>query len=368
VAFGAVCTPAHSGGSRSLRRDARAATVRAGQICLSGHRIFKLGDIRLQSGELLPDALIVYTTLGSLNAGRDNAVVLPTYFTGQHWNYASMIGPGKALDPTRYYIVIPNMFGNGLSTSPSNFKVVDAASFPRVTLYDNVVQQARLVFQHLGVRELALVCGWSLGGMQAYQWATLFPQRVRRLLPYCASARTSNYNVVFLKGLKAVLHADANWRDERCTRPPERGLRAFGRVYAGWAYSEEFFRENLYRALGFPTIEALLESWESDHLRFDANDLMSMLDTWQVADVGANGEFHGNTELALTAIQARTLLLPCSTDRYFSALDNHREAQWIRDCEVRTLESPFGHCALSPGRVQRDMDFLNGCIESLLSR
>lgn len=338
------------------------------ELALIGYQTFELGDIRLQSGEMLPAAAIAYITVGSLNAARDNAIVMPTYYTGQHWNYESMIGRGRALDPDRYYIVIPNMFGNGLSTSPSNrrAKAINRP-FPRVSLYDNVLQQGRLVFEHLRVSELALVCGWSVGGMQAYQWATLFPRQVKRLLPFCAAARTSNYNAVFLDALKATMQADGNWREGRCVRVPEKGLRAFARVYVGWAYSEELFREGRYEELGFPTIEALFENWESDHLRFDARDLMSMLETWRFADIGANDKYGGNTELALKSIQARTILVPCSSDRYFSAGDNQREARWIQNCEVRVLNSCFGHCALSPGRVARDMEFLNRCLEDLLS-
>jgi homoserine O-acetyltransferase len=335
---------------------------------LIGHQTFELGDIRLQSGEILPRAALAYITLGTLNEAGDNAIVMPTYYTGRHFNYTSIIGPGWALDPERYYIVIPNMFGNGLSTSPSNRRAgATNGAFPRISLYDNVLQQGRLVFEHLRVSRVALACGWSVGGMQAYQWATVFPSQVKRLLPFCAAARTSNYNAVFLDALKATMQADSNWQDDHCVGVPERGLRAFARVYVGWAYSEAFFRDGLYQELGFPTIEALFEDWENDHLRFDARDLVSMLDTWRFANIGAIDKYGGNTELALKSIQARTLLVPCSTDRYFSVGDNQREARWIPNCEVRVLNSPFGHCALSPGKVARDLQFLNRCLEDLLS-
>jgi homoserine O-acetyltransferase/O-succinyltransferase len=336
---------------------------------MTSQETLELGDIRLQSGEVLAKATITYATVGSLNPRRDNAIVMPTYYTGQHWNYASMIGKGKALDPDRYYIVIPNMFGNGLSSSPST-RSADASNipFPRISLCDNVLHQARLVFDHLDVSEVAMVCGWSMGGMQAYQWASLFPERVKRLLPFCATARTSNYNLVFLKALEAALRTDCHWHDNRCLSVPEQGLRAFARVYVGWAYSEEFFRFGLYRQLGFPTVDALIESWERDHLGFDANDLMAMLDTWQCADISANEMYNGNIEQALRAIRAKTMLVPCDTDRYFSAADNEWEARFIPECEVRILDSGFGHCALSPGRVVHGMEFLDRCLADLLSR
>jgi homoserine O-acetyltransferase len=326
-----------------------------------------LGDVRLQSGDILLDAKLAYGTLGRLNQARDNAIVMPTYYTGEHRSYLPLIGEGKALDPARYFIIIPDMFGNGLSTSPSNYSAPRAGPFPQITLYDNVSQQARLVFEHLHVAEVALVTGWSMGGMQAYVWAAMFPDRVRRLLPYCAAARTSPYNIVFLEALKAALQADCHWRADGCLQKPEKGLRAFARVYLGWAYSHAFFRDELYKQLGFATLEALMQDWDNDHLSLDANDLLAMLDTWLHADAGAIPQFGGSTQMALKAIRARTILLPCSTDRYFSPLDNELEAQLIPNCGLRMLDSEFGHCSLSPGKVPQDMRFLERCLQELLA-
>jgi homoserine O-acetyltransferase/O-succinyltransferase len=332
-------------------------------------QLLRLGDVRLQSGETLANAHLAYVTLGTLNAQRDNAIVLPTYYTGQHTNYLQMIGPQWALDPSRYFVIIPNMFGNGLSTSPSNDPNASLGQpYPTITVYDNVVQQARLVFEHLQVHELALVCGWSMGGMQTYQWAALHPQKVRRMLAYCSAARTSPYNAVFLDGLRATLQADPRWREGRCLERPEKGLRAFGRVYAGWAYSHAFFRDALYRTLGYPTQEALLDAWEEDHLAIDANDLIAMLVTWQHADVSANELYKGDFARALGSIRARTVLLPSSTDRYFAPADNALEAQLIPDCELHVLQSDYGHCALSPGRVPEAMAYLDEVLAALLAQ
>lgn len=308
-------------------------------------------------------------TMGELNSAADNAIVLPTYYTGQHGHYQRIIGPDRALDPTRYFIIVPNMFGNGVSTSPSNDPLARTGqAYPRISIYDNVVQQAKLVFDHLAVSEVALVCGWSLGGMQAYQWAAMYPDRTRRLLAYCSAAKTSVYNAVFLDALKACIEADHRWRPGRCSARPDLGIRAFARVYAGWAYSHEFYRDGLYRMLGFATLEALLQSWEDEHLALDANDLLAMLETWRHANIAANAQFSGDSDRALRAIRARTILLPCSTDRYFPPVDNEEEARRIPDCELRILDSPYGHCALSPGRVESAMSFLDRCIREILSR
>ena len=104
-----------------------------------------LGDVALQSGAVLQNARIAYKTFGKLNAARTNVIVYPTSFAAHHSDIEWLIGPGKALDPAEYFIVIPNMFGNGLSSSPSDLGDLDARrKFPCITMYDNVMLQYRL--------------------------------------------------------------------------------------------------------------------------------------------------------------------------------------------------------------------------------
>ena len=226
------------------------------------HDIFDLGDFPLQSGQTLKQARLAYKTYGTLNAAGDNCIVFPTYYTGTHHSNARLIGAGRALDPARYFIVVPNLFGNALSTSPSNAAGEQAgAGFPGVTIYDNVMAQHRLVMGHLGVKGIKLVTGWSMGAVQSFQWASLFPELVERLLPFCGAARCSPHNLVFLEGVRAALCADAAFQGGRYTSPPEIGLRAFGRVYCGWAYSQAFFRDGLYQWKNYePWLERLKEA------------------------------------------------------------------------------------------------------------
>ena len=121
------------------------------QVPIEGR--YELGDFELQSGKVLPGAHIGYATWGSLNAAGDNAIVYPTWYSGQHQSNAPFIGKGMALDPDRYFIVVPDMFTNGLSTSPSNCAPPHAGmDFPLVTPYDNVVAQHRLLTENLGGR------------------------------------------------------------------------------------------------------------------------------------------------------------------------------------------------------------------------
>ena len=335
----------------------------------ANHEIFELGDVTLQSGVTLPEAKLAYRTYGSLNTRGDNAIVMPTFYTGTHVRNEGYIRSVPALDPERYLIVSIDMFGNGLSSSPSNTPPpFDGPRFPVVTLHDNVACQHRLLTEALGVERIALVMGWSMAGCQSYQWGAQYPDMVEAILPFCASARTSSHNKVFLEGVKAALLADSAFADGDYAAPPEAGLKAFGRVYAGWAYSQTFYRERLHRELGFETWEDLLRDWERDHLAWDANDLLAKLQTWQLGDISANARYEGDFERALGAIRTRAILVPCTTDLYFPPEDNAIEARHMPNADLRPYESAWGHCVASPSREGSDfMRFLDGCVAELLA-
>ena len=133
--------------------------------------IFEAGDVTLQSGSVFPALKLAYKTYGTLSPAKDNVILYPTSFSAQHTDIEWLIGPDGVLDPTHYFIIIPNLFGNGLSSSPSN----TPAPFPEVSYHDAVAVQHRLLTERFGISKLALVYGWSMGGMQAYHWSALHP-------------------------------------------------------------------------------------------------------------------------------------------------------------------------------------------------
>jgi len=331
------------------------------------HSVFSLGDFELQSGVVLPGAQLACKTYGELNENRDNVVVLPTFYTGSHMRNEGFFGTGRAIDPARHYVVSVNLFGNGISSSPSNTPTpFNAANFPEITLYDNIRAQHRLLTEELGVKRIALVTGWSMAGCQSFQWAAQYPDFVNAILPFCASAKTSEHNIVFLEGVKAALQADAIYADGNYTSPPAKGLKAFGRVYAGWAFSQTFYREQMYRLQGFDSAEALLRDWEQDHLAWDANDLLCKLKTWQQGDISANDLYKYDFKAALNAIKAETIVIVCDNDLYFRAEDNQYEIEHIIGGELRIYESPWGHCVASPGNDPEFQQYLDQAISELL--
>jgi len=328
------------------------------------YEVFELGDVQLQSGGILPNAKLAYKTHGTLNAEKTNVVIFPTYYTGDHARNERYFGPGRAIDPAKYFIIVPNLFGNGFSSSPSNTPPpFDGPRFPNISIYDNVEFQHRLVVEKFQVKRIALVCGWSMGAIQSYMWAALYPHLVERIVPFCGAAKCSEHNYVFLEGAKAGLLADKAFETGE---KPVAGLKAFGQIYCGWAYSQEWFAKKLYKTIGCPSLQGLLRWWEADHLRWNPHDLLAMLWTWQNADISNNDRYNGNFELALASIQSRVIVMPSRTDLYFPVLDNAHEVQHLQNGELRVIESLWGH--LAGGYHPPDLEFVDQAFRDILEQ
>ena len=316
---------------------------------MSGYETFEVPNFLLQKGGILPTARLAYATRGTLNPARDNAVLVPSWYTGTHDDSEMfMVGEGRALDPNKYFIILTDLLANGLSSSPSNSPPpIDRGRFPRVTFHDNVRLQHKLVTEKLGIERLRLVTGFSMGAGQTFQWTAQYPDMVRAACPIAGSARTGNFNKVFLLALRRTLELDPAYDDGFYDRPPVRGLRAFASIYAGWGTSEPFFREEAFRPLGSRnTEEHVADFWEPFFLKCDANNLLSQLWTWEAGDISANPTYEGNFRAALGAIKARTIIVPIDNDRYFPPVDSENEARHIPGAKVNVVSSAWGHMAL----------------------
>jgi homoserine O-acetyltransferase len=328
---------------------------------------FDAGSVTLQSGRTLTEVRLVYATHGTLNDTGDNVVLFPTRFGGTHVDNEYLIGAGRPLDPGRYFIVVPNLLGAGVSTSPSNAAHPQARSrFPVTTIYDNVLLQHRLLTEQLGVKGIELALGWSMGAQQAYQWAALYPDLVRRLAAICGAARTAPHTEVFLEGMKAALTTDQCFAGGEYATPPVAGLRAIARAWAGWALSQAWYREGLYIEAGYSSLEDyLVRYWEGLYLLRDANDLLSMISTWQRADLSANPLYEGDFEAAMGAIQAEAVVMPCATDLYFPPEDSAIEVASMPNARLAVIESIWGHYA-GGGRAPADLAFVGAQLRDLL--
>jgi homoserine O-acetyltransferase len=329
--------------------------------------VFELGDFAVEKGGVIHDARLVWQSHGTLNDARDNVIVYPCSYTADHESLSWLIGPEGILDPERWFVVIPDMFSNGLSSSAS-----DTEDYPAlVTMRDNVDAQHRLLTEHFGVERIAAAYGFSMGAGQAYHWAALYPEMVERAIVVCGSSRISVHNKVFLSGLLRILEAaPEHLGGGRFSAEPVAALRAFAHVYAAWGLSQDFYREGLHlTALGAPDLETFLRTdWEDSFGAHRAADLYAQALTWYNADISDNPLYGGDLAKALESIQARVLLLPGETDLYFRVADNAADLPYLSSAEMRVIPSIWGHRAGSPASIPEDFEFLKSAVREWLHR
>jgi homoserine O-acetyltransferase len=306
---------------------------------------FEIPAFQTQGGTTL-DLKLAYKTYGELSAARDNAVLVLTSYAAQHDDAEPLFATSDVLDLSDHYVIVVNMFSNGLSSSPSNTPPpFDGPRFPGITINDNVACQYRLISERLGVERLRLVMGFSMGALQAFEWGCQHREMGDAILPICGAARISPHNYLFLDGAKAALTADQSFANGDYDEQPSTGLLAFGRVYTGWVFSQTFFREETYRELGMASVEDTVKFMQSYFMRRDANDLLGMLWTWQHADISQNARFNGQFEAALATITARAIVMPGTTDLYFTVDDSKIEVRHMANAELRPISSTLGHIA-----------------------
>jgi homoserine O-acetyltransferase/O-succinyltransferase len=326
---------------------------------------FALGDFAAEKGGIIRSAHLAWQRFGALNARRDNLILYPSSYSARLSDLSWLVKPDGILDPSRFCIIVVGMFSNGESSGAAETPDYP----PLVTVADNVRAQYRLVTENFGVDTLAAVYGFSMGGMQAYHWAALYPDMVERAIVICGSARTADHNKVFLSGLLRTLEAaPEHIGNGRFSSEPMLALKAFGHIYAGWGLSQDFYRAGLYKsALGAPDLETFVRvNWAERFSQCRAANLYAQAHAWFHGDISDNKMYNGDLAQALRSIKAKVLLMPSETDLYFRVADNAAELPYLTAGSLRPIPSVWGHRAGNPSVNPADADFLKTKVADLL--
>ncbi|MEO7083470.1 MAG: alpha/beta fold hydrolase [Gemmatimonadaceae bacterium] len=346
-----------------------ASTCLAQRVDRAEHHEFTIENFHTESGVVLPKAIVIYGTYGHLDAARDNAVLLPSHYMANHHGYEWLIGPGRALDTATLYVVATELFGNGHSSSPSNTpEPFHGPRFPMMTIRDNVDAVHRLLADDLKITHVRAIIGFSMGAQQAFQWAVSYPDFADRVVATSGTAKTYGHGAMRLEGQIAALTADQTFNNGDYTSPPKKGLEAFGMVWAGWLYSQEWWRKELWKANqpAGTTLEQYMATFRNFIPGADANDLILQARTWEHHDVGGTPGFNGDVERALRSIKVPFLYMPSATDLYFPVSDAKYEAQFMSTGSLVPIPSLWGHPA-GAGASPEDRAFLNETISKFLS-
>ena len=317
------------------------------------HKDFTLvpiGRLELEEGGVIEDCRLAVGTWGTLNAAKDNAILIPTWYSGTHQIWAdAYVGEGHALDPAKYFIVCINQIGNGLSTSPHNTpdERISMSRFPDVRIGDDVVAQERLLREYFGIERLALVVGGSMGAQQTYEWAVRFPDRVLRAAPIAGTAKNTPHDFLFTETLNEQIWSDPGWYAGEYVSNEEvvEGLKRHAHLWGTMGFSTEFWKQEKWSALGFASKEEFLTGFlEPYFTAMDPNNLLTMAWKWQRGDVSRHTG--GDLAAALGRITAKTFVMPIDEDMFFPVRDCAVEQVLIPGSELRVVHDVHGHLGL----------------------
>ena len=330
------------------------------------HQTYTMGDLKLESGEVIKDFAISYVTHGALNARRSNVILMVTALTGNHHRLDFLIGPGKALDTTKYFVVATDAIGNGLTTSPSNSKAQPRMQFPKFGMRDMVESQRRLLKEKLDIDHVVAVIGPSMGGMQALQWGVSHPDVMDSLVALVPLARTPAWSVLLVEATRKAIMLDPAWNNGNYTSIPVNGVRLWREILGfGAARTPEMYRDQFARPLD--VLPWLKEQEDRILNAFDPNDYIYQSWAYETHDVGGTPGMNGDYAKALRAIKAKTLIMTGVKDLLNPEWEPLEAARYIRDVRAVTInpESITGHYAAG-GFRPADVEQINAEVAKFL--
>lgn len=341
----------------------------------------RFDSIALECGATLYPVEVAYETYGHLNPDRSNAILITHAFTGDAhaagisraagaensgkpgW-WDNMIGPGKAFDTDRYFVICSNVLGGCQGTTgPGSINIVTGRpygmTFPVITIRD-MVRVQKMLIDSLGIPRLLCVCGGSMGGMQALEWAVSFPEFVRCVIPIATTWRHSAQQIAFNEVGRQAIMADPDWCDGDYydKKPPARGL-SVARMVGHITYmSDESMREKFGRKLrekekfGFDfgidfEVESYLRYRGNQFVsRFDANSYLYITKAEDYFDL-TNGT--GRLADAFRTVATRFLVISFTSDWLYPSYQSQEIVKVLRrmngDVAYCDLQSNYGHDA-----------------------
>jgi homoserine O-acetyltransferase/O-succinyltransferase len=300
-----------------------------------------LGDLKLSSGETLRHCRLGYRTLGSLNAAKSNAVLFPTWFRGGSENLLALVGPGKLVDSARFYVILVDALGNGVSSSPSNSRPPQSrARFPQIGIRDMVNAEHELAVRTLGLSHLHAVMGISMGGMQTFEWMVAYPDFFDYAVPIVGTPWQSSYDLLLWKTTGRAIRLDPAWKKGNYRKPPEEALRTAAGI-TGLAIETP---EAVVRRAPAANYAAYAAEREKSALASDANDYLRQLDAMIAHDI--RSRFGGDFARAAAAVRAHALVVVGVRDHM---VNPQAALEFARAIKADTLElaSDCGHLVTS---------------------
>jgi homoserine O-acetyltransferase len=294
-----------------------------------------LGGFQLENGQVIKNCRIGYRTFGQLNEDKSNIILYPSWFGGTSEHLGKLIGPGKLLDSSRFYVIAVDALGNGVSSSPSNSKRQRGGKFPVFTIRDMVRTQYKLLTKKLGIDHLYGVIGGSMGSFQTFEWLVIYPGFMDKAVAYVCTPQFTSYDLLLLSFEIELIEAGQS------AKMPEKTIQRLGNIV-----TELFARTPDYRVKNTPRSEfdKFMEKYAKEaSVVYTSDDKASQLRAMKSHDVFAH--FDGSMEKAAEAIKADVLMIVSETDH----LVNPQPAidfALVLGCDLVVLKNNCGHLAI----------------------
>lgn len=306
----------------------------------AAQKLADLGSCTLENGGTIAPCRIGYRTFGTLDDKRSNAVLWPTWFTGTTKSLDGV--PDKLVDTKRFFLILVDAIGDGVSSSPSNSPKQPRLQFPKFGIRDMVASQHRLVTEVFGITKLHAVAGISMGGMQAIEWSVTHPEMVARVVPIVGTPQLTSTDLLLWNAELHALVSDVAYKNgEYEGRPPMRAVLDIHQLQL----TTPAYRAQQTSREQFPAWLAQIESDTS----FDWNDWHRQLEAMLAHDVGKP---YGSLEAAAKRVKAKGLVIVAEQDH----MVNPGPAKaWAKatGSKLVNLDGPCGH--LAPGCEQTKM-------------
>lgn len=330
---------------------------------------YALGEFKLEESGLIPNLFLAYKTFGELNKDKTNAILIPTWYTGTSKGMEAYVGEGRALDPSKYFIIIINQIGNGLSSSPQNSEApINQGNFPKVRIGDDVRAQKQFIQEKFGINELALVVGGSMGAQQTYEWAVRFPDMVKRAAPIAGTAKNTVHDFLYTETLNQAITSDPGFKDGfyQSNEEVKDGLTRQANLWAVMGFSTEFYAQEKWRDFGLDSVQSFLDDFLRPLFRsMDPNVLLTTAWKWQHGDVSRLTD--GDLKSALARVTAKMFVMPIDEDMFFPPRDCEREQKMVANSELRMIHSSHGHLGLFGGEGEKYFNQVDRHLSELLS-
>jgi homoserine O-acetyltransferase len=310
------------------------------------HHVATLKSFTFQSGFTLDEVKVSYVTHGKLSPNKDNVILALQHFFGDHHDLDFLIGPGKALDTDKYFVVATDFLGNSqlrddLTTGPTNSGLKMA--FPLFSIQDSVALEYRFLREHLGIEKILLAIGGSMGAQKAYELAVAYPDFVKGIVPIVGSVQTNTHTRWVLENAQRIIALSPGWYGGWYNEnDPQAVYQAIMTLVPYWL-GTRWFETNVTNYEKYLEQRKFWDNLFTRQARQDARSIYYQLNAWMNYDIARRPEFNGDLGKALSAIKAKTLIVSAKYDDLIQEQEFAMPAKFIPNATRLDLDSPAGH-------------------------